>query len=160
MTKEEMVQGYVKLSSGIKFFYAYPVNSTGEIYGGYIEHEELEKICTVESESPENGSYKKLRVLVGQAKKAVKNPEYVGTVEELKQCKEELKEKFGVSYNNGDCFEYFMYKKNGIASKWKKNDTAFYKGGDLGNIQYKYNKASLSNEHCIMNGLIEKNLSL
>lgn len=153
MTKEEMIQGYVRLSRGIKFFYAYPVNSTGEIYGGYIEHDDLEKIITIESESTENSNFKKMRILVGQAKKLVKNPQPISTIAELKQCKAELKEKFGKNYNDGETFEYLMYKKHGIGDKWKKDCTPFYKGGDLGMIQLKYNKASLTNENCIKTGL-------
>ena len=159
MTKEEMVKGYVKLSEGIRFYYAYSDNKTGLIYGGFIRHENLIKMVTVESESGAK-KYKKLRVLVGQAKKLVENPQVIGNTKELEECRKELKEKFNTLYNWGDTFEYFMYKKNGVGNKWVKNDTAFYEGGDLGNIQIKYNKASLSNENCIQNGLIEKNLSL
>ena len=95
MTKEEMIAGYVKLSKDIKFFYAYPDVKTGLVYGGYIEHEHLSKMITVESESSDNGSFSKLRVLVGQAKKLVKNPSVICTIEDMKVGKQELKNKFG-----------------------------------------------------------------
>lgn len=153
MTKEEMIAGYVKLSKGIKFFYAYPDVKTGLVYGGYIEHEHLSKMITVESESSDNGSFSKLRVLVGQAKKLVKNPSIICTIEDMKIGKQELKNKFGKSYNNGEIFEYIMYKKNGVGDKWKKDNRPFYQGGDLGKVQLKFGKASLANENCIATGL-------
>jgi hypothetical protein len=145
MTKEEMVKVYVKWSTGIDFFYAYPDNKTGLIYGGIIQHEKLENIVTVETESSQNGNSKKLRILVGQAKKAVESPEIICTIAELKETLAFLRRN-GKKYNEGDAFEYIMYKKAGKQELWKKDCKHFYKGGDLGNIQIKYNKASVVNE--------------
>jgi hypothetical protein len=145
MTKEEMVKVYVKWSAGIDFFYAYPDNKTGLIYGGIIQHEKLENIVTVETESSQNGGSKKLRILVGQAKKAVENPEVICTIAELKETLAFLRQN-GTRYNEGDTFEYIMYKKAGKEKLWKKENKRFYQSGDLGNIQIKYNKASVVNE--------------
>ena len=153
MTKEEMIASYVSLSAGIKFLWAYPDTKTGIVYGGYIQHNKLAEIVTIERESSNNGGYLKLRVLIGQAKKALENPVAICTVEDMKTAKTELKKKFGKSYNNGEIFEYIMYKKNGIGDKWKKDNKPFYQGGDLGKIQLKFGKASLANEHCIATGL-------
>jgi hypothetical protein len=145
MTKEEMVKVYVKWSASIEFFYAYPDNKTGLIYGGKISHERLNEIVTVETESSKNGSSKKLRILVGQAKKAVESPEVICTIVELKETLVYLRRN-GTRYNEGDAFEYIMYKKAGKQELWKKDCKCFYKGGDLGNIQIKYGKASVVNE--------------
>ena len=145
MTKEEMVKVYVKWSAGIKFFYAYPDNKTGLIYGGTIPHDKLNGVVTVETESPQNGSSKKLRILVGQAKKAVESPEIICTIAELKETLAFLRQN-GKKYNEGDAFEYIMYKRAGKQELWKKDNKHFYKGGDLGNIQIKYGKASVVNE--------------
>ena len=153
MTKEEMIDAYVSLSVGIKFFWAYPDTKEGVIYGGYIPHDELFNMVTVERESNGNGGALKLRVLVGQAKKLVKNPSIICTIEDMKIAKIELKNKFGKNYNNGEIFEYIMYKKHGIGDKWKKDNRPFYQGGDLGKIQLKFGKASLANENCIVTGL-------
>jgi hypothetical protein len=145
MTKEEMVNVYVKWSIGIEFFYAYPDNKSGFIYGGKIQHEKLNEVVTVETESPQNGGSKKLRILVGKAKKAVESPEIICTIAELKETLAYLRRN-GTRYNEGDAFEYIMYKKAGKENLWKKDCKHFYKGGDLGNIQIKYNKASVVNE--------------
>ena len=145
MTKEEMVKVYIKWSKGISFFYAYPDNKTGLIYGGIITHERLNEIVTVETESPQNGGSKKLRILVGQAKKAIENQEAICTIAELKETLAFLRQN-GKKYNEGDSFEYIMYKKAGKQELWKKDSKHFYKGGDLGNVQIKYGKASVVNE--------------
>ena len=143
MTKEEMVRVYVKWSKGIEFFYAYPNNKTGLIYGGTIPHDKLSGIVTVETESTQNGNSKKLRILVGQAKKAVENPQVICTIAELKETFAYIRRN-GTRYNEGDAFECIMYKKAG--KQWKKDCKRFYEGGDLGNVQIKYNKASITNE--------------
>ena len=145
MTKEEMIKIYVKWSTGIEFFYAYSDNKTGLIYGGTIPHDKLNGIVTVETESSKNGGSKKLRVLTGKAKKAVENPEIICTIAELKETLAFLRQN-GKKYNEGEVFEYIMYKKAGKQELWKKDNKPFYKGGDLGNIQIKYNKASLASE--------------
>lgn len=153
MTKERMDFIYATVCEkiGVKLLYGYADKKEGVIYAGFISHEQIKSgnITTLDTESKSNGGKSKIRVRVGEAKKAITNKKVYCTVAEFQEFSEKLKEERNRKFSDGACFEAFIYYKNGKLKEWKGDNKEFYKGGDFENIQIKFNKASFTNEDCL-----------